>query len=139
MLLLLFSVDNDDFVIDSAHIQEIIPRLNLKYIPTAHPYILGTHDLRGAPLLILDFKKIVKNSFSADTLLTRTIILKNDRFKLGLIAENVRETVYCEQDEIQTFASTPTPYLSKYICLNSRSVTFVDIPLLFKVIEKDLQ
>ena len=139
MLLLLFSVDNDDFVIDSAHIQEIIPRLNLKSIPHAKEYVLGTHDLRGAPLLILDFKKIIKNKNSTDTLLTRTIILKNGDFKLGLVAENVRETLYNTAEEIKTFTSTPIPYLTNYITYKGQTITYLDVPIFLDELKKELK
>ena len=107
MLLLLFEICNGRYALDTNQIIEIVPLVILKKIPATPDYVAGLMNYRGEGIPVVDLCQLVDNQPYEDAFSTRIIIVKypveNKGYRpLGLIADNVTETV-------RTNSSQPPP------------------------------
>ena len=98
MLLLLFEISNGRYALDITQIIEIVPLVQLKKIPTAPTYVSGLMNYRGEGIPVIDLCQLIDGVSFNNALSTRIIIvnypIKNGENKpLGLIANNVTETI----------------------------------------------
>jgi chemotaxis-related protein WspB len=106
MLLLLFQSAKDRYALGVEHIVEIIPLVRLEQIPHAPDVVSGVFNFRGNPTPVLDLNKLISGEPSATRLSTRIILLNySDENKgsriIGLMAEQVTETVKCESSNFK--------------------------------------
>jgi chemotaxis-related protein WspB len=98
MLLLLFEIGNGRYALETNQIIEIVPLVNLKKNPTTPAYVAGLMNYRGEGIPVVNLCQLVDNAPIEDAFSTRIIIVSypikklGDR-PLGLIANNVTETV----------------------------------------------
>lgn len=98
MLMLLFSVSNDLYALDSSQVVEVIPRVILRKIYHAPFYVAGLFNYRGTIVPVIDLCHLIQNKPSCPYLSTRIIMVsywsKNKTKRcLGLMAERVTETL----------------------------------------------
>ncbi len=98
MLFLLFSIQNDEYALSSSHIKEVIPFLSTEKIPMSPPYITGMINYRGTKVPVIDLSVLFDESPCKKQLSTRIILISivtkdNMSETIGLIAENVTETI----------------------------------------------
>jgi chemotaxis-related protein WspB len=118
MLFLLFHVGKDRYVLDIRQVAEVLPLVNIKLIPQAHPAIAGVFNCRGAPVPVIDLNQLMSNEPAQQRFSTRIILVRycdqsGQPQLLGLIAEHVKETVRRDvNDFIETGISADgAPYL----------------------------
>jgi len=98
MLLLLFEICNGRYALDTNQIIEIVPLVKLNKIPATPDYVAGLMNYRGDGIPVVDLCQLVDNHPHEDAFSTRIIIVrypvenKGNR-QLGLIANNVTDTV----------------------------------------------
>ena len=98
MLFLVFAVDGDRYALDVGQLLEVLPLVNLKPLPKAHPGIAGLFDFHGLPIPALDLSALIGARAALRRLSTRIVVVnyagKNGmRHPLGLIAEKATTTV----------------------------------------------
>lgn len=98
MLFLLFQLGNDRYALDTSHVVEVLPLLNLKKIPQAPPGVAGIFNYRGRPVPALDLSELTFGKSAGEKLSTRIILVNyaDDDGKnhlLGLIAEHATEMI----------------------------------------------
>lgn len=98
MLLLLFTLQDEVYAIDSAKVIEVIPFLMTQKIPMAPKFIIGMANYRSNPIPIIDLGLLLNEQPCRQQLSTRIILISialGNQFKkvVGLLAENVTETV----------------------------------------------
>ena len=98
MLLLLFEIANGRYALDINQIIEIVPLVKLKKIPTTPDYVSGLMNYRGEGIPVIDLCQLVdsvtfENAFSTRIIVVNYPIMNEGDKPLGLIANNVTETV----------------------------------------------
>jgi len=101
MLLLLFTIDHDQYGIDATQVVEVWPLLPLKPIHRTPDYIAGLVRSRGQVIPVLDISKLYLNKKSANKISTRIILIRvnglnGEKHTLGIIAEHVTDTIKLE-------------------------------------------
>jgi chemotaxis-related protein WspB len=95
---LMFSIGEDRYAVDVARLQEIVPLVALKAIPTAPPYIAGLLNFRGEPVPVVDVTRFAFQRESRRVFGTRILVVKYRGKRdtttrlLGLIVEKVERT-----------------------------------------------
>jgi len=103
MLLLLFTLQDEAYAIDSLKVIEVIPFLMTQKIPMTPKFILGMANYRSSPVPIIDLGLLLNDQPCRQQLSTRIILTTlslGHQFKkiIGLLAENVTETVKTPKD-----------------------------------------
>lgn len=103
MLLLLFKLQDDAYAIDSARVVEVIPFLLTQKIPMTPKYITGMVNYRGGPVPVIDLGLLLndqacRQQFSTRIILTNINVGGELKKIVGLLAENVTETVKVAKD-----------------------------------------
>ena len=104
MLFLVFMLGPDRYALDARCVVEVLPLLNVKLLPQALPAIAGICNYRGVAVPVIDLNQLMSNRPAAQRFSTRIVIVEyrdtNDApMLLGLIAEQVKETVRREASE----------------------------------------
>lgn len=120
MLMLIFSVGDNLYALDTAHVVEVIPRVNLRQLHQVPEYVAGLFNYRGAIVSVIDLCQLIQNYPSRSYLSTRIIMVNyvgkdNTKRWLGLMAERVTETLNKpDKDLVDTeVALNETPYLGE--------------------------
>lgn len=120
MLLVLFSIGNDRYALDSTQIVEIIPLVSLKKIPHAPEPVAGLLHYRGQLVPVIDLSQLIQGRPCRHQLNTRILLVHYpDRTEtshiLGLLAERVTETIQKNKKDFLPSGVTVTeaPYLGR--------------------------
>ena len=98
MLMLLFSVGDNLYALDTSQVVEVIPRVILRKLHQVPSYVAGLFNYRGAIVPVIDLCQLIQNQPSRSYLSTRIIMVNyvgkdNINRWLGLMAERVTETL----------------------------------------------
>ena len=109
MLLLIFQIDEKSYSLDINHIVEVVPLVTLNRLPQFPDSIAGIFNYRGSLVPVLDMSLLITGKPSKKLLSTRIIVINfslekdgnKDERLLGLLAEQVTETIICEESQFQ--------------------------------------
>lgn len=98
MLLLLFSVGDNLYALDTSQVVEVIPRVILRKVHQVPDYVAGLLNYRGVIVPVIDLCYLIQGKPSRAYLSTRIIMVNyvgqdNINRWLGLMAERVTETL----------------------------------------------
>jgi len=93
MLALAFHLGKDRFALRCADVVEVVPRVQLRDIPKAPPYIPGMFTYRGGVVPVLDLCLLLWGAPCADRMSSRVILVRHGGRVIGLLAERVTEAV----------------------------------------------
>ena len=118
MLLLLFQAGDQRFGMDVAPVVEVVPVPSLRALPHAPEWLAGFFAYRGTATPVIDLSSLLAGRPSRPLLSTRVIVVKYavkdcaPRL-LGIMAEQVVETVCCAPGQLQPPVATvkDAPYL----------------------------
>lgn len=104
MLLLLFHIGNERYALDTCHVIEITPLVNLNSVPHAPAGVAGIFNYHGRPVPAVDLSKLFTGHPAQKRLSTRLIVVRftdaNGRDRLlGLIAEQATGTLRRQPEE----------------------------------------
>ena len=108
MLLLRFQAGKERYGLDVSRIIEVIPMVVFLPLPHADPTVAGLFNYHGAIVPVVDLTVLLAGSPSRPLFSTRVILVDyhrrpgrdDDRHILGLLAEGVTETVFCEEEDL---------------------------------------
>lgn len=118
MLLLVFEVGKNRYGIEASEIVEVLPIVSLKKVPHTPHYVAGLFSYRGTATPVIDLQALLGESAARTLLSTRIIIVRIGRNGdgqrcLGLMAEQVTETVRYESNDFQPAGVRSAPYLGE--------------------------
>ena len=118
MLYLLFQLGKDRYALAAAQIIEVLPRVQVKQLPQAHPALAGAINYHGESVPLIDLSQIALGRQANRRLSTRIVLVnypdaQNRSHRLGLLAERATETVVLAAERFQdSGVDTPgAPYL----------------------------
>lgn len=101
MLFLRFDIGDDRYVIEAAHVAEVLPWLALKRLPAAPPWVAGAFSYRGEPVPVLDLTRLATGQPAPARRSTRLVLVHypapgpNAR-RLGVLVERATDTLRAE-------------------------------------------
>ncbi|SFM96590.1 chemotaxis protein CheW [Thermodesulforhabdus norvegica] len=108
--LITFSVSEEEFAVDISQVQEVIRLPNITVVPNAPDFIEGVIHLRGRIVPVIDLRKRLRLSRSAEPVsydkYTRVLIILHEGKLIGFIVDKVTEIL-----KIPESAVRPTPEL----------------------------
>lgn len=98
MLVLVFHLGDDKYIVKHEKVKEISPMVMLKKIPHSPAYFAGLFNYRGLIVPVIDLCQLIQKRFCQMRLSTRIIIvesdLKNDAPEIfGFMAERVTDAI----------------------------------------------
>jgi chemotaxis-related protein WspB len=102
MLCLQFSIQDDYYGIDSSEVIEIIPWVKLKHIPESPEFISGCFEYRGTVVPVVDIAALATSRKSLQYLSSRIAVVKYKKHLLGILLENVTETIQLDSKDFQS-------------------------------------
>lgn len=139
MLMLLFSVGQNLYAIDTEDMVEVIPRVLLRKVTHAPEYIAGLLNYRGMIAPVIDLSQLIDHQPCRPILSTRIMMVKyslrgGDQGYLGLMAEQVTETLKVSENELKPSGlHTPSANYLGNIIINERGmIQQIQISALFQ-------
>lgn len=118
MMYVLFSIGNDRYALDTSHIVEVVPRVELWQIPKAPLYVAGLFRYRGRLVPVLDLCQLMQGQPCPVRLSTRILLVHypgEDGVSqiLGLMVERVTDTLTSQEVTFAPagFTADDSPYL----------------------------
>ena len=137
MLYLLFHVKDESYAVNVREVIEVVPQVKLRSIPKAPEYIAGLLNYRGETVPVLDLCLLLHDRKCAAVFGSRIVLVKYPDTRgtqriLGLLAEQVTDTLQCEAEEFRpsTLVHTSAPYLREVTTYRDHLVQRVDVSAL---------
>jgi len=128
-----FDINDTYFAVDIEHIVEIIPLVTIEKIIDANPQLSGVINYRGVLIPIVDLKKFFYNENSSFLLSTRIIIYNYKEQVIGLIVENLTDTLELDQNELikDTQILSGSNYIKSYFIEDDKTIKMIDVIKIF--------
>jgi chemotaxis-related protein WspB len=134
MLCLLLQLGTERYALDARRIVEVVPMVNLRPLPHAVDYVAGLFDYRGVLVPVIDLCRLTSARNCGAFLTTRIVLVdypddQGEPHILGLLAEQVTETVKLKETEFQNAGvDVPdAPYLGDVIKIGDNLVQRLEI------------
>ncbi|GHU51316.1 chemotaxis protein CheW [Clostridia bacterium] len=112
---LTFIIDDEEYAIGIAYIQEIVNNLSITVVPQTPDYVKGIVSLRGDIIPAIDvrcrFHKPEKE-FDEQTCI---VFVEYQGYQLGLIVDKVKEVMFIEEDFIAPPPSAKLSYYNQFV------------------------
>lgn len=97
-----FTINNIKYYINMASVKEFYKVNNSKFIkvPNTKDYIFGLVNIKGDYITILDLRRFFNNPKTTIKEKSTIIILNSDEFKIGILADEICESMDIDFDEI---------------------------------------
>lgn len=112
---IIFSLGNERFGIDSLKITTIDRMKTITRVPKTPSYIKGVINLRGDIIPVMDLREKFNLPSIEETEETRIIILKLEEVSIGVIVDQVLQTIQLGGDAIESASSLINSASSEYI------------------------
>jgi len=128
-----FDINEIYFAVDIEYIVEIIPLVTIEKIIDANPQLSGVINYRGVLIPIVDLKKFFYNENSSFLLSTRIIIYNYKEQVIGLIVENLTDTLELDQNELikDTQILSGSNYIKSYFIEDDKTIKMIDVMKIF--------
>lgn len=120
MLILTFQAGNEAFGVDTRHVIEVTPWVELRPIPHAPAHVVGLCHYRGTVVPVVDVARLLGGAGSEPRLNTRIILAKRpagNQGLLGLLTERVRDVKRVSESDLlpAPLAVAGAPYLGPLV------------------------
>ncbi len=134
MLHILLKLGNEPYALPARQVVRIVPMLQLKTLPQAPACVAGLLDYRGAVTPVIDLCALALGRPSSPRLSTRILLVsypitRHDQRLLGLLAEDVTETVELDVKKAAPSGVTvaDAPYLGKVATTEYGMVQLIEV------------
>lgn len=133
--LVTFTIDNEEYAVNIADVIEIIRLPKVQPLPKSPDFMKGIINLRGTVVPIVDIRTRFNLQSVNDNALKRTIIVKVDEQKIGMIVDSVSKVIRINSDEIKEppqFTSViGSEYIEGVIMLQERMIILLNVNRIF--------
>ncbi len=137
MLFVLFYVRDECYAIAGKKVVEVVPCVKMRKLPKTPAYVAGLLNYRGVGVPVLDLCALFSGDGCSSLMSSRILLVtlrdeKGVEHTLGLLAENVTDTVDCDPDEFSATGITnpETPFLGDIATIKERIVQRIEIDAL---------
>ncbi len=134
---IVFSLGEERFGIDSLKITTIDRMKTITRVPKTPSYIKGVINLRGDIIPVMDLRLKFNLPVAEETEETRIIILKLEEVSIGVIVDQVLQTIQLGGEAIESAASLMNSTIADYIFgigkVDGEIVTLLNFDKLVKI------
>ncbi|ACL76372.1 chemotaxis protein CheW [Ruminiclostridium cellulolyticum] len=134
---IVFSLGEERFGIDSLKITTIDRMKTITRVPKTPSYIKGVINLRGDIIPVMDLRLKFNLPVAEETDETRIIILKLEEVSIGVIVDQVLQTIQLGGEAIESAASLMNSTIADYILgigkVDGEIVTLLNFEKLVKI------
>lgn len=134
---IVFSLGDEQFGIDSLKITTIDRMKTITRVPKTPNYIKGVINLRGDIIPVMDLRAKFNLPVAEETEETRIIILKLEEISIGVIVDQVLQTIQLGEESIESASSLINRSDSDFIFgigkVDGEIVTLLDFEKLVKL------
>lgn len=138
MIVLLFSSNDIVFGISTENIQEITRMIKMDYFPSEKGIIDSVINYRGSTIPVVDslrYLKKVKGTYDRDSII---IILNIHRELVGMLADDVRETLEVDPNSIEKYQIAESDYFNSFFRVGNKIYPLLNMDRVSKDIKRDL-
>jgi len=101
--LIVFKLGGERYALEIDKVKEIVPIPTISKLPRAPKYIKGVANIRGSVMVIMDLEEKFE-LFRSEEIKekTFTLVIKNDRFRAGILVSEVPTTLKVQGDIIES-------------------------------------
>lgn len=101
--LIVFKLGGERYSLEIDKVKEIVPVPTVSKLPRAPKYMKGVANIRGSVMVIMDLEEKFELFKSEDiSEKTFTLVIKNERFKVGILVSEVPTTLKVQGDIIES-------------------------------------
>jgi len=129
MLFLIFRIGSESYALDTAHIAEVLPLLEITPVPQAPAGIAGLINYHGGPVPVVDLSELILGEPARAHISTRLILVHYGEHLLGLIAEQATEMMRRDPASFADsgVASDAAPYLGQVTEDGGRLIRWIEV------------
>lgn len=110
-----FRLANERYALETRHVSEVFPLRDLTAVPCTPAFIRGIVSVRGRIISVIDIKRFFDLPQEGLTDLHRVILVRNDEFEFGLLADAVAGVQVLALDALQHSLPTLNGIRSDYL------------------------
>jgi purine-binding chemotaxis protein CheW len=141
--ILIFKLNNEEFGVDIAQIDSIIPPKEIVKVPNTPEFIEGLLSLRGKVYTIFNLRKKFHFPNIESDESTKIVIVNVNSMMIGFIADEVKEIIKIEDEAInansETIAGLSKKFLSGAAKVDERIVLILDLSQTLSLATDDVQ
>jgi purine-binding chemotaxis protein CheW len=127
MQVIIFKLNDEQFAVETAKVQNITDMMQITRVPKAPEYIRGLINLRGNVISLLDINLLLDVN-KGDIDKQSIIIIKLQDEGVGIAVDQVDEVLEVDEEIIEKFEdSRGKTYIKGVINFKDRIVTLIDI------------
>jgi len=100
-----FKLGKEEYGFDIQRVTIIERMMKITRVPKTPPYIKGVINLRGEIIPIMDLRERFRMPSAIETDDTRIVIIKIDEVSLGLIVDEIMQTLQLTEDSIENITN----------------------------------
>jgi purine-binding chemotaxis protein CheW len=135
--LVVFTVNNEEFGVEITNVREIIRPVEIFKVPNTPDYMEGLINLRGKVHTVFNLRKrfsLPANEFDENT---KIIIVNINNLVTGFIADEVKEIIRVEDENIESASGILSGFRDRFINgvakLGNRVVLLLDLENTFRI------
>lgn len=141
--ILIFKLNNEEFGVDIAQIDSIIPPKEIVKVPNTPEFIEGLLSLRGKVYTIFNLRKKFHLPSIESNEDSKIVIVNVNSMMIGFIADEVKEIIKIEDEAINanadTIAGLSKKFLSGAAKVGERIILILDLSQTLSLATDDVQ
>lgn len=131
MQIVMFTIKDNYYAIESKNVEEITQQLAWTPVPNAPKWVQGLINLRGEVLTLINFQQLLyPDGEEKDLCYNRSIILSTDKGKVALMVDNVEEVTQVEPSAIELADKNAQEKVAGVISINEKLVSMLNLDAL---------
>lgn len=110
-----FGLARERYAVETRHVREVQPLMQLTPLPCTPPFVLGVVNLRGRIVPVFDIRKLFDLPQQGLTDLHRVIVVHGGNLELGLLAETIVAVQTIALESLQASLPTLTGIRADYL------------------------
>lgn len=131
MQIVIFTIKENYYAIESKNIEEITQQLTWTSVPTAPEWVQGLINLRGEVLTLINFQQLLyPDGEGEDLCYNRTIILSTEKGKIALMVDSVEEVTNIEPADIELADNSAQGKVAGVVSIKDKIVSVLNLDAL---------
>lgn len=131
MQIVMFTIKEKYYVIESKNVEEITQRVTWTHVPTAPKWVQGLINLRGEVLTLINFQQLLyPDGGDGDLCYNRTIILSTEKGKIALMVDSVEEVTTIDPADIELADNSSQGKVSGVVSIKDKIVSVLNLDAL---------
>lgn len=129
MQIIIFTIGDKYYGLNTEEVEEIIDETQSKKVPNSPDWVEGLINLRGSVVTTINLSKLLRQK--EDLCYNNIIIINDNEEKIGLLIKDVVEVIDIDEKDIEQMDMEAEDAIIGILRVNDRLVNIIDINILF--------